>query len=90
MSHAIYKTLLKGLIVLEILSWTAMLCSFGGNILINLKIVWGFPVWIISNLLWIWFDLRNQNWKITNMNRARILMHLGYSVLNIHGLINWI
>jgi len=39
----------KGLIVLEILSWTAMLCSFGGNILINLKIVWGFPVWIISN-----------------------------------------
>jgi len=58
--------------------------------LINLQIVWGFPVWIISNLMWIWFDLRNQNWKITSLNRARILMHIGYFVLNIHGLINWL
>ena len=75
---------------MEALSWIALLFSFGGNILINLQIVWGFPLWVLSNALWIWFDLYNQGWKITKINRARILMSIGYSLLNVHGLINWI
>ena len=73
-----------------IMSWIAMLCSFCGNILINFQIVWGFPVWILSNLLWVLFELHNHGWKIKKINAARILMYAGYSLLNVHGLISWL
>ena len=76
--------------LIEPLSWLALAISIAGNLLINNKSFWGFPAWFVSNCIWMWFDLYNNGWKITEKNRARVMMHIVYSGMNIHGLINWL
>jgi len=63
--------------------------SITGNLLINNKFAWGFPVRIISNIIWILFELLIHGWKITSENRAKIIMYIIFTGINIHSLTNW-
>ncbi len=66
------------------LSFLALACSLGGNVLVNYRRRSGFVVWIASNLLWIAVNLysRNPNW-------CQVLMFLAYMCLNVQGFLNW-
>lgn len=68
---------------MDIWSVCALVCSLGGNILVNYKKRIGFIVWLISNILWIAVNLRGDtNW-------CQIVMFLVYMCLNIQGFIQW-
>jgi len=66
-----------------ILSWLATVLSLGGQVLINKKKKAAFPVWIASNLTWILVNF------LTTFNLANVVMYAVYSLMNIHGLIEW-
>ena len=68
---------------MDALSFMALVCSLGGNLLVNYKKRIGFVIWIISNILWIGVNLRDDtNW-------CQIVMFLVYMCLNIQGFIQW-
>lgn len=68
---------------MDALSILALVCSLGGNILVNYKKRIGFIVWLISNILWIAVNLLNEtNW-------CQIIMFVVYMCLNIQGFIYW-
>ena len=66
-----------------VVSFIAMLCSFGGNGLINFKRKSGYVVWIVSNVLWVAVNLMSQP------NACQIAMFIGYAAFNVHGWLKW-
>ncbi|MGE5395897.1 MAG: nicotinamide mononucleotide transporter [Chitinophagales bacterium] len=60
----------------------ATILSFTGNIGVNCKKIWGFYVWIASNILWVYVAYKTPN-------IPQIAMFIGYAVLNIMGIIQW-
>lgn len=69
--------------MVAIISWTATILSLLGQVLISNKKKSAFPIWIISNLLWIWVNI------IGIFNLANVAMYLVYTLLNIIGIIKW-
>lgn len=70
--------------MIDIISWCATGLSLFGQVLINNKKKAAFPVWIISNLLWIVVNI------IGTFNTANVVMYIVYTVMNFAGLYNWI
>lgn len=69
--------------MLDIISWLATGLSLLGQLLINKKKISAFPVWIISNLLWIVVNF------LSVFNIANVAMYMIYCLMNIHGLYEW-
>lgn len=69
--------------MIEVLSWLATGGSLLGQLLINNKKKSAFPIWIISNLLWIAVNI------LGTFNLANVVMYIIYTLMNIHGLIVW-
>jgi nicotinamide riboside transporter PnuC len=65
-----------------IISIIATILSFTGNLGVNNKKLWGFYVWIVSNILWVIIALNTPNYP-------QVIMFVGYSMLNVHGIIKW-
>lgn len=65
------------------LSIVAMILSLLGNLFITIKNIIGFPIWIISNILWIIVNLQN------NTNYSQIIMFIAYAITNIYGWYIW-
>ncbi len=69
--------------LVTVLSWFATALSLGGQFLINKKKKAAFPVWIVGNILWIVVNI------LTTFNTANVVMYVIYTIMNIHGLIEW-
>ena len=65
-------------------SFLAMIFSFGGNALVNLKLKVGFLIWIVSNVLWIVV-----NFMSTFPNWFQIAMFVVYAAFNVWGWLAW-
>ena len=65
------------------LSIFAMILSLLGNLFITIKNIIGFPIWIISNILWIIVNLQN------NPNYSQIIMFIVYAITIIYGWYIW-
>ena len=74
---------MKGLKMLEYISWLALAFSLFGNVLIAQQKRSGFTVWIVSNALWIIVNI------VGTPNIPQILMYIVYSATNIYGFMNW-
>ena len=68
----------------KLVSFAALVFSISGNLLVNFQLRVGFPVWIVSNLLWIAvnFMREERDW-------SQIVMFFIYMGLNVHGFIFW-
>lgn len=69
--------------MVDIISYVATALSLGGNFLIAKQNKWAFPIWIVSNILWIVVNF------ISTLNVAQVIMYAVYMIMNIYGMINW-
>ena len=67
----------------DTISWVATLIGIGGTIAINYKSRIGMILWLISNAIWIYFDI------FVDPNHAQTVMYIVFSVINGHGLYRW-
>lgn len=65
-----------------IISWIALLFSIAGYIFINYKNIFGYYIWIISNILWIIYNI-----YINEL--SQIILFNIYTLLSIHGVYKW-
>lgn len=68
--------------MINILQWFAIVLSLLGNYLINKKNIFGFIVWIISNIIWIVGAI------YANQPQQAVLF-MSYIILCFHGLYQW-
>jgi len=67
---------------MEILGWIATIISIIGIILNAKKIIYCWPVWLLSNILWItYFSVLK--------NGPSIVLWIVFSIFNIYGWIKW-
>lgn len=69
--------------VISLLSTIATILSIGGNVLLAKKIIWVFPIWIISNILWIGIVY------VQSGNIQMIVMYAVYIGTSIFSWLNW-
>jgi nicotinamide riboside transporter PnuC len=67
----------------DLISWAATIIGIGGTIAINYKSRIGMILWLISNAIWIYFDI------FVVPNHAQTVMYIVFSVINGHGLYRW-
>jgi len=64
------------------LELTATILSLIGNFLVARKNHFGFYIWILSNVVWIVFDMQHKMF-------SQMTMFIVYTALNIYGLYHW-
>lgn len=69
--------------IVDIISWVAMVLSLAGNLFIAKKMKIGFVIWLISNLMWIAVNI------ILIHNIPQIIMYAFFTGANIYGIVNW-
>jgi len=67
---------------IELLGWIATSFSIIGIILNARKIIWCWPVWVVSNILWIIYF---EKLKMT----PSVVLWIVFSVFNVYGWIQW-
>lgn len=68
----------------DIISFFSLILALTGNFFINVKKRAGYIIWVVGNAGWIVAILLNET-----PNYYQIVMYVIFSVLNIHGFINW-
>ena len=66
-----------------VLSTIAMAMSLLGNLLMAKKNMLVFPIWIISNMLWIVVNF------IGTLNIPMVIMYVVYIIIQAYGWIEW-
>lgn len=66
----------------HIVEWSAAVLSVIGAILNASKLIGGFYIWGIANILWIWFSFKYKHYGL-------LVMNLIFLAINIYGIINW-
>ena len=69
--------------MVQVLSIIAMLSGLGGNLLMAKKNILVFPVWILSNILWIIVGF------LTYVNISQMAMYAVYTVMQIYAWREW-
>ena len=69
--------------IIQILSIIAMITGLGGNLLMAKKNILVYPVWILSNILWIVVGF------LTYVNVSQMLMYSVYTIMQIYGWREW-
>lgn len=69
--------------IVQALSIIAMLTGLGGNLLMAKKNILVYPVWILSNILWIIVGF------LTYVNVSQMLMYSVYTIMQIYGWREW-
>lgn len=69
--------------VVFIISTAAMILSLLGNLLMTKKNMLVFPVWIVSNILWILVNF------LGAFNAPMVLMYLIYIAIQSYGWLEW-
>ena len=67
---------------LKIISWIASIISLIGIMLNAYKIIWCWPVWIIGNLLWLYWSYKKREW-------AQFILWMVFEVTNIFAWYQW-
>lgn len=75
--HVIEKTLKHHLI-----EWIGTAGSLTGVFLVAQQIRLGFLVWLLANILWIWFSFHHKHWGLLFLSTC-------YLFINAYGFINW-
>lgn len=68
---------------MDYLGWICAIISVIGTLCINYKNKYGMVLWIISNLLWIYYAL------FVQPNMPQVFMYVVFTLTNIHGLYKW-
>lgn len=66
----------------HILEWSAMFLSVLGALLISVKILQGYYVWLIANVLWMFFAKKHKHYGL-------LTMAISYFIINVIGIIRW-
>ena len=69
--------------IIQALSIIAMITGLGGNLLMAKKNILVYPVWILSNILWIVVGF------LTYVNVSQMLMYSVYTIMQIYGWREW-
>ena len=69
--------------IVQALSIIAMLTGLGGNLLMAKKNILVYPVWILSNILWIIVGF------LTYVNVSQMLMYSIYTIMQLYGWREW-
>lgn len=69
--------------IVQALSIIAMLTGLGGNLLMAKKNILVYPVWILSNILWIIVGF------LTYVNVSQMLMYSVYTIMQLYGWREW-
>ena len=69
--------------MISILSTVATILSIGGNFLLAKQIKWVFPIWIVSNVMWVGIILA------TSFNIPQVLMYVVYIGTSAYSWISW-
>jgi len=75
--HVIEKSLVH-----HIIEWVATILSIAGALLIAYKQVNGYYVWVVANILWIFFALKHKHYGL-------LVLSISYMVINVVGLTRW-
>ena len=67
----------------DTLSWITAIISVAGTLLNNYKNYFGMVLWIISNVMWIYF------FTFVQVNHSLVFMYGTFSLLNLHGILKW-
>ncbi|MEK6824369.1 MAG: nicotinamide mononucleotide transporter, partial [Nanoarchaeota archaeon] len=66
----------------HVIEWVATALSIIGVLLVNLQNLNGLYIWIVANILWIFFAWKHKHWGL-------LVLACSYLIINIIGLINW-
>lgn len=73
---------LKKIDSIKIIEWIATAVSLIGLILNAQQIIWCWPVWCISNILWIYYTYKTKQF-------AQLLLWAAYTVVNVWAYFEW-
>ena len=65
--------------------WLGALTGLTGSALLSLNddwSRWGFVVYLVSNLCWFVFGIRNRAWGL-------VLMQVGFTMTSLNGVVRW-
>ncbi|HDR9103598.1 TPA: hypothetical protein QDB04_000318 [Burkholderia vietnamiensis] len=70
---------------LKLVEWAGAILGLLGSLLLALKLDisgWGFAAFLVSNLFWLAYGIKNRAWGL-------VTMQLGYSITSVMGIYNW-
>jgi nicotinamide mononucleotide transporter len=67
---------------LTAISWFASAISLMGIILNASKIIWCWPIWILSNIFWIYWAYKKREWALFSL-------WIVFSIFNMYGWYMW-
>jgi nicotinamide mononucleotide transporter len=67
---------------MKLLSWIATTLSIIGIVLNSYLIIWCWPVWIASNVLWIIWSVKKKEW-------SQLILWNVFFLTNIYGWYQW-
>lgn len=66
-----------------LIGWISAIISVIGTLYVNHKNVKGMIIWIISNILWIFYA------TFIRYNPPQIFMYVVFTMVNVHGIYKW-
>jgi nicotinamide mononucleotide transporter len=67
---------------MKIVAWTATVLSLIGIILNSYMLIWCWPVWMLANLLWMFWSTKKKEW-------SQLILWIVFFVTNIYGWYQW-
>ena len=64
------------------ISWIAAFVSMFGVVLNSYKIIWCWPIWIVSNAIWIYYGVKTKQWSL-------VILWIVFTFANIFGYYQW-
>jgi nicotinamide mononucleotide transporter len=68
--------------MIELIGWLATLISVIGIVLNAKKIIYCWPIWLLSNVLWI-------TYFVVLKNYPSIVLWIMFSIFNVYGWLEW-
>lgn len=66
----------------HIIEWLATLGSITGALFISLQYFHGYYVWVVANLLWMFFAIKHKHYGLLTLSVA-------YFIINLVGIVKW-
>ncbi|MBM3230043.1 nicotinamide mononucleotide transporter [Candidatus Pacearchaeota archaeon] len=66
----------------HVVEWSATFLSVLGSIVNANKLISGFYIWSVANILWITFAIKHKHWGL-------LVMNVIFFGINIYGVFSW-
>ena len=73
----------KSIDKLKLISWIASFFSLFGTVLNAFMIIWCWPIWIVGNILWIYWAYKKKEW-------SQFILWIVFEGANVLGWYQWI